>query len=396
MARDALTDITLKSLKPDANRITETFDGKLPGFGVRVFPSGVKSFVVFYRQQGRLRRLTLGRYPVLSLAEARKLAQRALNDVAQGDDPQQEKVAARKTASTTNFSAAVETFIVQHCQRFNRANTAQETARLLRVQFVKRWSARDVRDLTRADVHDQLDRIVADGSPSAANHALAAIRKFFSWAVDRGMRDSNPCLGLKKPAPAPSRDRVLDDAELAAVWQAAALVGYPYGPIVRLLILTAQRRGEVTDMRWNEIDFEQATWTIPAERTKSSRKQMLPLPPAAIAILTSLPQLDDARIFPAQGDSNNAFSGFSRAKRRLDELSHTTDWVVHDLRRTAATGMAKLGVAPHVVERVLNHTSGSLGGVAGVYNRFAYLPEMRAALELWSRHVTALAKTTKS
>lgn len=393
MRREALTDLVVKNLKPDASRIVETFDGKLPGFAVRTFPSGVKSFVVFYRQQGRQRRMTLGRYPDLSLAEARRQAHRALHGAANGEDPQPEKVAPARQGQA--FAAAVETFIKSHCRRFNRPRTAQETARLLRARFVSRWGARDIRDIGRADVHAELDRIVDDGTPSAANHALAALRKFFSWAVERGLVDSNPCAQVKKPAPYRSRDRVLSDDELAAVWQAADIVGYPYGPIVRLLILTAQRRGEVTDMRWSEIDFEQATWTIPAERTKSNRKQILPLPPSAIAILTSLPQLDEQRVFPAQGNNENTFSGFSRAKRRLDELSHTTDWVVHDLRRTTATGLAKLGVAPHVVERILNHTSGSLGGVAGIYNRFAYGPEMRAALDAWAKHVAQLAKEAK-
>lgn len=268
MVQDTLTDLVIKNLKPVPNRIYETFDRKVPGFAVRVFPSGTKSFVLLYRQQGRLRRLTLGKYPVVSLSEARRLAQRALNSVAHGSDPQQSKTEARNAIT---FNEAVDTFIATHCARFNRAKTAHETARVLRAQFVKRWGSRDVREIARADLVAVLDRIVATGAPSAANHALAAIRKFFNWAVERGLIETSPCIGLKKPAPHRSRDRVLSDGELAQVFHATMAVGFPYGAIVALLILTAQRRGEVTEMRWSEIDFEQATWTIPAVRTKSNR-----------------------------------------------------------------------------------------------------------------------------
>lgn len=386
-----LTDLSIKGLLPRGNERYEVFDSKVPGFAVRVFPSGIKSFVLLYRQQGRLRRMTLGRYPVISLSEARRLAQRALNSVAHGSDPQQSKTEARNGIA---FGETVDTFIATHCARFNRARTAHETARILRSQFVVRWDARDVRDIARADVIVVLDRIVAIGASSAANNALAAIRKFFNWAIERGLIDTNPCVGLKKPAPHRSRDRVLSDGELAQVFRAAIAEGYPYGAIVALLILTAQRRGEVTEMRWSEIDFDKATWTIPAARTKSNRMQVLPLVPQALATLAAVPRFNDDRVFPAQAASSNSFSGFSRAKKRLDEVSGVTQWVVHDLRRTAATGMARLGVAPHVVERILNHTSGTLGGVAGVYNRFGYLPEMRTALDQWAAHVSAVQNGT--
>jgi integrase len=393
MIPQTLTDLSIRGLMPWGDGRFEVFDAKVPGFAIRVFPSGIKSFVLLYRQKGRLRRLTLGRYPILSLAEARKMAQAALNSVAHGDDPQQEKENARNGFA---FDETVETFLRTHCARFNRASTAQETARLLNAQFVNRWGRRDLREITRSEVVAVLDRIVAKGAPSAGNHALSAIRKFFNWCVERGLIEISPCTAIKKPTPHRSRDRVLADHELAAIWRSANSAGYPYGSIVQLLILTAQRRGEVTGMRWRDIDFEKFTWSIPAERTKSNRQQILPLVPAAMRILTSLPKFDGDQVFPAQGESRNAFSGFSKSKRRLDESCGVMDWTVHDLRRTAATGMAKLGVPPHVVERVLNHVSGSLGGVAGIYNRFGYLPEMQAALERWADHVAELAAGPKT
>lgn len=385
MAKSALTDLAIKGLVPRKTGIYDAFDAKVPGFAVRVFPSGAKSFVLLYRQQGRLRRLTLGRYPVLSLSEARKLAQRALNGVAHGGDPQQTKIEERRGGF--GFDATVERFIDTHCRRFNRPTTAHETARVLRSQFVARWRSRDVREITRGDVIAELDRIIDGGAPSASNHALSAIRKFFNWTVERGLIETSPCMSMTKPSPHRSRDRVLDDAELAAIWRAAPQEDYPFGPIVRLLILTAQRRGEITDLLWSDIDFDNQTMTIPAERTKSNRRQVLPLTQAALDILAGLPRFPDERVFPAQRGGRGTFSGFSRCKRRVDDLTGISDWTLHDLRRTAATGMAKLGVAPHVVERILNHTSGTFAGVTGVYNRFGYQPEMRAALDVWAKFV---------
>lgn len=388
MAHVALTDISIRNLAAHPSERYEVFDAKIPGFAVRVFPSGVRSFVVFYRVKGRLRRLTLGRYPMVSLAEARRLASEALNRVAHGTDPQRERSAERHGS---RFRDTVETFVRLHCERHNRQNTAQETARVLRTRFVTKWGSRDVREISKADVVGVLDAIMGAGLPSAANHALAGIRKFFAWCVERGLVDANPCAGVRAPAPHQSRDRVLSDIELAALWRGCDQAGYPFGDIVKLLVLTAQRRGEVTQMRWSEIDIAGATWSIPAERTKSNRAQVVPLIAHAIEILNRVPRLQSELVFPAVGAETRSFSGFSKAKRRLDLLSSIQSWTLHDVRRSVATGLARLGVAPHVVERLLNHTTGTLGGVAGVYNRFGYLPEMRAALELWAAHLEKLA-----
>lgn len=387
MLSDALTDLSIKALRPRTEGRYEVFDSKIPGFAVRVSPSGIKSFVLLYRHHGRPRRLTIGRYPVLSLAEARKLANDALNRVAHGTDPQKEKDESRKGY---RFEDAVESFVTTHCARQNRESTATQAAATLRNHFSSKWANRDIREIKRADILAVLDKMMRDEMPGAAIRSLAVIRKMFNWCVERGLIDTSPCAGVKAPAPHKSRDRVLDDKELAAVWQAAAETGYPFGAIVQLLILTAQRRSEVASMLWGQIDFDAATWSLPSESTKNNRAQTVPLTPAAIELLASLPKFGEGFVFPAQGKTETSFSGFSKCKKQLDQLAGVSDWTLHDLRRTAATGMARLGVSPHVVERVLNHTSGTLGGVAGVYNRFGYLPEMRAALEVWGRHVVAL------
>jgi integrase len=293
--------------------------------------------------------MTLGRYPILDLADARKLAAEALYKIAQGENPQAEKEAAR---TFPRFDATLEEFIRLHCNRQNRDRTARETERLLRVRFLPLWATRDVRTITKPDVLTVLDTIVEDGKPSAANHAFAAVRKFFSWCLQRGIVETSPCSGITAPAPAKERDRVLDNEELVAVWLAAKAADYPYGSIVQLLILTAQRRSEVSAMCWSEIDAKSKVWALPPERTKNARPHPVPLASLAEATIAALPRLHDVYVFPARGKQGSSFSGFSKLKRKLDQDSKVTDWTLHDLRRTTATGIAQLGVAPHIVEKL--------------------------------------------
>jgi integrase len=167
-----------------------------------------------------------------------------------------------------------------------------------------------------------------------------------------------------------------------------------FGTLVKLLILTAQRRGEVAGMRWSELDLDKRQWLIPGERTKNKRSHLLPLSDAAVELLKAVPRLNDILVFPARGREMEVMSGFSKMKPKLEAICPISDWGMHDLRRSAATGMARLGVPPDVVERVLNHSSGKFAGVAGVYNRFEYAPEMRDALELWARHIASINDRT--
>ena len=221
--KQPLTDLLLRKLKGGEERI-EVWDSKLPGFGARVSPSGTKSFVLLYRFRGLPCRLTLGRYPVLGLGEARELAKEALNQVARGIDPRQKK---EERPATYLFQAVADEFVRVHCGRRNRERTRKETARTLHFDFVSRWRRRDVRDIGRKDVVDVLDTIVERGAPIAANNALAAIRKFFNWCFERGVIATNPCNGIKKPAKSETRDRVLSDEELRSLWQASDTIGYP-------------------------------------------------------------------------------------------------------------------------------------------------------------------------
>ena len=387
-----LTDLQIRKLTPRPERF-EVWDSHLPGFGLRVSAQGTKAFVLLYRHQARSRRMTIGRYPVIGLAEARNRALEALALVARGLDPQRAKASER---SRTGFADIVDQFVRTYCEQHNRASTRRETKRLLEARFVSKWGTRDVREISKADVLEIVDDALQDGTPSAANHALATIRLFFNWCLDRGLIDENPCLRLKMPAKLVARDRVLSDEELARIWSAARLMGYPFGSITQLLLLTAQRRNELITMRWCDLDFEAAIWTIPGERTKNGVAHVVALTPTVVELLLRVPRIDPDLVFPSRAANGRPFSGFSKSKGRLAALAGIESFTLHDLRRTAATRLAGLGVAPHVIERLLNHVTGVLGGVAGIYNRFKYRDEVRDALILWTDYVCKLHRIDES
>ena len=242
MVGQALTDMAIRNLAVKPGERVEIWDNKIPGFGIRASSGGTKSFILVYRHRGRPRRLTLGRYPTVSLSAARRKAQDALKTVSDGADPQALKQADR---NAVRFADAVSAFVSQHCQRHNRASTAKETERVLRHRFVGPWANRDLRELSKQDILGVIDAIVAEGTPSAANHALAAIRKFFNWSLERGMIEESPCAGITKPVRTATRERVLSEAELGRVWNAAESMGYPFGRMTQLLMLlaAAQRSG---------------------------------------------------------------------------------------------------------------------------------------------------------
>jgi integrase len=390
-----LTDIAIKNLAKPKQGQAELWDGRIPGFGMRVSHTGTKAFVLVYRFNGRPRRLTLGRYPSLNLKDARGLAQEGLRSLAHGEDPAAEKARARRLRPAEGFEGFVGEFVEMYARPKNRS--AGETERLLRREFVSAWGNRPIGEIGKHDVIAVLDRLMRAKKHATANGALAAVRKLFNWAVERGMLEQSPCMGIRAPAKPVKRDRVLTDAELAIVWACAERMDYPYSHLVRLLIVTAQRLREVAGMRWADVSGEaeggKAVWSLSAKHTKAERAHAVPLSSSAMRIIASIPRLSDELVFPARG-REHMISGFSKWKAVLDEAAGIADWRLHDLRRTAATGMARLAVEPHIIERVLNHASGTLGGVAGIYNRFHYLPAMGDALELWAKHVEGLVNPT--
>lgn len=391
MAKTVLTDITVQRTRPPSVGQIELVDEKLPGFRLRISQGGTRTFVLVFMMNGVRRRVTLGRYPSTSLGMARSKALEMLYRVSEGDDP---KPPPRRDEGRQKFESVVEKFLELHCQRHNRLVTQRDTERILRRRFVSVWGDRDVTTIGKRDVIDVLDSIIAEGTPSAANHALSAIRKCFNWSVERSIITASPCAGIEKPSRETSRDRVLDDQELISIWRAADRVGFPFGAIVQVLMTTAQRRSEVAQMRWSQIDRAAKNWSLPAELTKSNRAHLVPLSSLTMTVLKTLPRNDGADlIFPGRLGGDRPFSDFSSGKRLVDSIAQVRDWTLHDLRRSAATGMAQLGTQPHVIERLLNHMTGTLGGVAGIYNRFGYQPEMRDALQLWSNHLSRLVAT---
>ena len=382
MAKQRLTDTTIRNLKPEAGKQYERWDADVAGLGVRVSPKGTKSFVFVYRLGSRQRRMKVGQYPGLSLKEARSAAREYRQLVHQGRDPAEEKRDQHQNLFA--FDEFVRHFLETYAKPKNKR--WDESERLLTRHFVKVWRKRDIRQIKKADVTSIIDGIVARGNGTTANRAFAQIRKLFNWAVERGYIESSPCQGLKTPAKSNSRDRVLSGSEIESIWNAAGEMGYPFGAVVKLLLLTGQRRDEVASMRWDDLDLEGCLWTLPAERNKSNREHVVPLTPQMVSILKSIPCTHAVLVFPARG-RDNPISGFSKWKRKLDSLSGTSGWTLHDIRRTFSTGLAELGVRIEVTERILNHSTGTLGGVAGVYNRFGYLSEMRQGLERWSDHI---------
>jgi integrase len=388
-----LTIKALENLKP-AGRRREVSDGGMPGLYFVIQPSGKQSWAYRYRFNGRPRKWTIGPCPAIDLKTARELAREALRKVASGADPCTEKKAAKAAARIPVGLDLIETvtsrFVAQYAKRKLKPATAAEIERLLEREVVAPWRGRRLSQIGRADIHDLLDGIVARGSPVTANRTLAWLRRMCSWAIERGLIEISPCAGIRAPAAETSRDRVLSDDEIEAVWLAADGLGTPYNAFVKLLILTGARRSEVAGMTWSEIDTASRVWTLPAARAKNATEYQIPLSDLAVQILQALPRIADSDlVFTLSG--RVPIRGFHNVKTRIDDLMPACPpWTLHDLRRTFASGCAKLGIAVHVVEAALNHKSGSIRGIAAVYNRYSYDTEKRAAMAAWARQVEQL------
>lgn len=385
-------------MKPGAARL-EIADGKNRGLYLIIQPSGARSWAYRYRVgDGRTRKATLGSYPSVPLEAARKLASKAAVAIAEGRDPAGEKAAARAAARQPKDHELVENvvgrFLERHAKVKTREATFKESKRILEREIVGPWKGRPLSVIRKSDIHALLDAIVDRGAPIAANRSLQAIRPMFRWAVERDIIPISPCDGVSTPSATVERDRVLEDQELRAIWAATEQMGYPFGSVVQLLILVGQRRDEVAGIVRGEIDLSASLWTLPPERAKNKNAHVVPLSPLAVAILEDLTAIAGTDfLFTTTGRSH--ISGFAKAKEKLDRLiaeagCDLEPWTFHDLRRSLATGCARLGVAPQVVEAILNHKGGVIRGVAKIYNRYDHAAEKRAALDLWARHVEAV------
>lgn len=382
--RKKLTPKLIDNLPLPVGKRYEVRDELVVGLVVRVSASGRKVWYMACRIRGRARRIKIGTYPILSLADAREKARALLRDVQLGKFDEDQR-------DTPTFGEIVPQFIELYAKPRNRS--WKSTERVL-TKFAE-LNHKPINEMRRGHVVSILDSMTAAGTTVGANRALAAIKKLLAWCVDRGTIEINPVAGLKAPAKEVSRDRVLTDDEIRAYWTVAEMEGFPFTQFAQVLLLTGQRRGEVAGMCWSEIDFERQVWTIPAKRAKNATQHAVPLAPFVVDILKSLPRFFYSDlVFTTTGKT--PISGFGRLKRRLNTGVPGDGWRLHDLRRTVATNMALAGTQPHIIEAVLNHKSGIVSGVAAVYNRHAYLDEKREALDAWSAQVIRLTRKLPS
>ena len=380
-----LTQAAVERLHAPQTGRVEYFDSNLPGFGLRIAESGHKSWIAFYRLNGRQRRYTIGTLSTFPKVEdARERAREIFRDVARGVDPAEARLQPPSRQPDTVASVAAE-FIERYAKPKNRS--WRDTELTLQRTVVSRWGTRDIASITRRDVLDLLDALVDRGHPISANRALAAIRKMFGWAVERDILPSSPIVNIKAPGKEVERERVLSDDELTQLWVAADRVGGIASGFFKTLILTGQRRDEVASMRWCDIDTEARVWTLPREFTKADRIHEVPLAPLALDVLTSQPRVGTYVFSGTHGAK--PLAGFSKLKARIEQSAGISGWRIHDLRRTAGTGMARAGIAVSTISRVLNHKE---GGVTRIYNRYSYLDEKRHALDTWARKVEGLVK----
>ena len=381
--------------------------------------------------RGKLVRETLGTTAVLPrLVEARDQARESLRKAKEGINPVEAKRDAVKAADAEakaeeapqrdTLDKILDRYLAEYGAKRWRPDTLKEISRAFDADVRPTLGARCAQEISRRDIRELLDAIVTRGCAPHAHHLLAYLRPALDWAAEREMITGNPAAGIPDPDPrrrdARTRDRYLDDDEIKLFWSACEAIGWPFGPLFKLLLLTGQRRDELAQAPWSEFDLGKAQWVLPRGRSKNDKEHVIHLSPGAVKIIEALPTKgQDGLLFTTNGA--RPVSGFGRGRERLvaamlkqlkkgagmaagagddaaaAEIAHFT---VHVLRRSTANGMAGLGIAHHVVDRVLNHIAGTIRGVARIYNRFEYLDERKAALETWARHVDGLVSPRPS
>jgi integrase len=368
-----LTDTRIAALKPPATGQDEHADHKVTGLRLRVGSGGKKTWTLRRRVGAKVINRKLGNYPAMGLAAARSAAEGLISAL--------ERDGSTEAIDRTFGSAAI--YWVEHVAK-DKNDRWRNQERQLEMHVLPMWGSRRLIDIKRADVRDLIDGIEGAILP---NRVLALIKTIFRYAVERDWLVTSPAEGVRKPKSEVTRDRVLDMAEIGRVWGAAGLLGYPMGPYLQMLLLTAQRRSEVASMRWADLDLAGGTWTLCADDTKADRTHLVPLSAPALAILKTVPELGGF-VFTTDGRSH--VQEFAKGKARLDEFitakgGALRPWVLHDLRRSAATHMVRLGVSETTVGRVLNHAA--QGVTARVYALHSYAPEKRSALDRWAAEV---------
>lgn len=364
-----LTDTKIAAIKPPEKGQQEHPDHKVTGLRLRVGAGGAKTWTLRRRVRDKVLNRKLGTYPAMKLAAARIAAEKLIE-------------ALERDGSTAGidrtFRAAAEAWI-------EAKKRPDGIRRQLELHVLPEWGDRKLGDIKRAEVRELIQGLEGEVLP---NRVLATIKTIFGYAISQDWLEASPADRIEPPNKEKARDRVLAMGEVARVWNAATLLGYPVGPWVQMLILTAQRRSEVAGMRWVDLDLDAATWTITAGDTKAKRAHLVPLSPTAVEIIKAMPEIGD---YVFSTTARGPIRGFAKSKRLLDQWLEskgsglTEPWRFHDLRRSAATHMVRLGIPELVVSRVLNHR---VQGVTGqVYALHSYAPEKRHALDAWAAEV---------
>jgi integrase len=411
MAKAKLTDRSVQALKAKDGKQTEYFDKQNRNFSIRVSPKGKKVWYAFYRVGRRLRRHFIGTYPNTGLADARSAARSIMNQAEAGKDPAQERKI-RKDAQT--FEQLANEFIEKYSEVKKRS--AREDARIVKINLIPVIGDTLAKDVTRRQVREMIEDI-AEGrlpeqegkpAPVMANRVLALTRKIFNWAIAKDVLELNPCYKLQAPGTEGSRDRVLSDDEIAAVWTAINTEALPMASLYKLRLITAQRGGEVASMKWKDLDFESKMWTIPSEASKNGKLHRVPLSDLALKKLLAVKSAAEIQakkphrgekeargmsewVFPARRRGGQSTAELQKAVQRIRTAANV-DFRAHDLRRTAASKMTELGVPRLIVKKILNHADSE---ITAVYDRFAYDREKREALDRWAKRLTVITSGLK-
>ena len=382
MPRMTMTDRSIKALQGRPGTSVDYFDARLPRFAMRITEKGNKSWIILYRHGGRLRRMTLGPYPAVSLADARELAKAAFHLVAAGRDPATEKHTNREAPT---FAELAQEYMERHAKVRKRERCWREDQRLINREFLPRWRHWKAQDVKRRDIQELLDETVARNAPIQANNNFALIRKMFNFAVQREIVAISPCMGMSRPTRPRQGDRVLSYEEIRALWLALDACPPVVADVLRLELLTAQRGGEVLTMRWEDLDLAAGWWTIPAMYAKNGRSHRVPLSPQVLAILAARRRTDTDSpwVFPSARRKSHPLTTIVNDVRAL-RTALGFFFNPHDLRRTAASHMTGMGIQRLTVAKLLNHVE---TGVTAIYDRYSYDPEKRRALVSWGSEI---------
>ena len=381
MPRISMSDLWVKKLKPQVKQV-DFFDEKQPGLGLRMGKTGKKTWVVMYRVKGQRirRRFTLGRYPQLSLKDARIKAKAILIEADKGNDPAGEK---QKLKKAPTFKDLSNEYLERHAVH---KKSVYEDQRIISKDFIPVWGSRKAKDIKRRDILRLLDCIVGRGAPIGANRTLALIRKIYNWGISQDLVKNNPCLQIKRPSPEHQRDRVFSEDEIKALWGAFEQVGPIMEPFFKLRLVTGQRGSEVMSMQQKDVDLDSGWWVIPAEHSKNGLAHRVPLSRLALDILKQMEAISGGSewVFPSPVKRCGHIKNVQKTASQVRKHSGVSDFKPHDLRRTAASLMTGMGIPRLTVSKILNHAE---QGVTRVYDRYSYDKEKRIALDKWARRL---------